>query len=107
MEGLTEGRIVHFVMPNGKHRPAIVVQVWRVPYSDGPEPITKAPESGCSNLQVFSDSTNDVPWDEHEREQFLNYTIPEEGVRRGLFWKTSVLFSEEPKPNTWHWPEKA
>jgi hypothetical protein len=28
MEGLTEGRVVHFVMPDGTHRPAIIVQVW-------------------------------------------------------------------------------
>ena len=25
LKGLTEGRIVHYVMPNGAHRPAIVV----------------------------------------------------------------------------------
>ncbi len=27
MEGLIEGRIVHYVAPNGQHRPAIVVNV--------------------------------------------------------------------------------
>ncbi len=45
MDGLTEGRIVHYVMPNGKHRPAVVVEVW-----DG---------KGAVNLQVFTDSMND------------------------------------------------
>lgn len=47
MPGLTEGRIVHFVLPNGKHRPAIIVHVWNNdrPYS-------------CQ-LQVFTDAAND------------------------------------------------
>lgn len=49
MDGLTEGRIVHFVLPNGDHRPAIVVRVWTAP---------------LVNLQVFIDGTNDhVPQD--------------------------------------------
>lgn len=46
MDGLTEGRIVHFVMPDGEHRPAIVVKVWNK-------------DSGSSNLTVFSDWQND------------------------------------------------
>lgn len=46
MDGLTEGRMVHFVMPDGEHRPAIVVKVW-------------SKESGVSNLTVFSDWMND------------------------------------------------
>ncbi len=31
MEGLTEGRIVHYVLSNGQHRAAIVVRVFE-PY---------------------------------------------------------------------------
>jgi hypothetical protein len=80
MDGLFEGRIVHYVMPNGDHRPAIVVRVWRGPCGE---------ESGCSNLQVFTDGRNDGP-----------------GFESGVHWATSVAYSDEPKPGTWHWPER-
>lgn len=80
MEGLTEGRIVHFVLENGQHvgehRPAMVVKVWNK-------------ESGYINLLVFCDGTND----------YLN--------GKDTRWVTSVEYSEEPKPRTWHWIEKA
>jgi len=82
IEGLTEGRIVHFVTESGKHRPAIVVQVW-------------SKDTGCSNLQVFLDGTNDRA-DKFSLEQ----------MNQGTSWKTSVTYSEEPKPNTWHYPER-
>lgn len=75
MDGLTEGRIVHYVMPNGNHRPAIVVKVWRIPTSPG-----------MCNMMVFADPGDDGS---------------------GPQYSTSVLFSEEPKSNTWHWIEKA
>ena len=52
LEGLTEGRICHFVLENGAHRPAIIVRVWR----QGNE---HPPENGYSNLVVFMDGTND------------------------------------------------
>ncbi len=67
------GRIVHFVMPDGEHRPAIIVKVWD-------------PDSGTSNLQVFTDSGND-------------------GLTN-VAWRTSVQRSEEPQPHYWHWPER-
>ena len=86
MEGLTEGRVVHYVLPDGphagEHRPAIVVKVWR--RGDG-----SPPANGYSNLQVFVDGTNDYP----------DYS--------GSVWATSVEYSEEPRPRTWHWIEKA
>ena len=89
MDGLTEGRIVHFVFENGEHRPAIVVKVWRI---TGPGNIQDPPPNGCSNLQVFTDS------DGLEK---YNDMLPQ------VMWKTSILFSEEAEPNTWHWIEKA
>ncbi len=73
--GLTEGRMVHYVLPNGTHRPAVIVQVW----DHG---------TGMSNLQVFTDGTND-------REV------------NGLRWYGSIYYSAEPRPNTWHFIEKA
>lgn len=77
LSGLTEGRMVHYVMPNGKHRPAVVVQVWNH-------------DQGTSNLQVFTDGDNDGGWGEG-----------------GLYWATSITYSEEPNPGTWHWIERA
>jgi hypothetical protein len=84
MQGLSEGRIVHYVLaPHdlpekhqhkaGTHRPAIVLQVW-------------SRENGCSNLSVFTDHDNDG--------------LPP------TYWATSRTYSEDPQPGTWHWPEK-
>ena len=90
MEGLTEGRIVHYVLPDGphagEHRPAIVVKVWRLNNADGTQ---RPPDNGYSNLIVFVDGTND----------YLDYS--------GAVWATSVVYSEDPKPRTWHWIERA
>lgn len=89
MDGLTEGRIVHFVMPNGEHRPAIIVRVW-----DKREP------DGSINLQVFTDGRNDAQY-------FSNQDQIDE-VAGGTFWKASIQFDEDTKPiGTWHWIEKA
>lgn len=85
MEGLTEGRIVHYVLESGEHRPAIVVRVWRDP--DG-----NSPENGLCNLQVFTDSNEDG---KH------NDNLPP------VFWQTSIEFSEDKRPWSWHWIEKA
>lgn len=80
--GLTEGRIVHYVLPDGysagQHRPAIVVRVWEP--GGGP--------MGTCQLQVFTDGNNDGP-----------------GYASGIVWRTSVMYSAERKPYTWHWPE--
>lgn len=76
-EGLIEGCIVHYVLPEGPNagesRPAIVVKVWDK-------------DSGCANLNVFTDGEND-------------------GVD-GL-WVTSVCYSDTHEPRTWHWIPKA
>ncbi|MBW4478607.1 MAG: hypothetical protein KME54_17545 [Tolypothrix brevis GSE-NOS-MK-07-07A] len=83
--GLTEGRIVHYVLPDGRNagevRPAIVVRVWR---DVAPELIAK----GYCNLQVFTDSTNDY----------------EDGTR--VLWATSKIYSDTNEPGTWHWSPK-
>lgn len=74
--GLTEGRIVHFVMPNGQHRPAIIVQVW----DHG---------SGMSNLQVFMDGNNDG--------------FP---LEQATQWAGSIFYDEAAAPGTWHFIER-
>lgn len=84
MEGLTAGRNVHYVLPDGRskgeHRPAIVVKLcppeWNYP-------------DGAVQLQVFVDGTNDYP------------------DAAGSLWRTSVLYSEGKEAGTWHWIEKA
>jgi len=100
MDGLTEGRIVHYVMPNGEHRPAIVIRVWRTPDGD-------SPESGMSNLQLFTDDSNDSGWTQKERQDLVNGGFNPDEVLHGHVWKTSVLHSEGKEPHTWHWIEKA
>ena len=80
MEGLIEGRIVHY-MPNEKesghshHMAAIVVRVF-------------GGTDGIANLTVFPDWLNDG----HSGD--------------GVFWATSRKYSEGKEPMTWHWPEK-
>ena len=90
MEGLIEGRIVHYVLENGpsrgEHRPAIIVKVWEAHR-----------EQGTINLQVFTDGNNDV---DPREPQSVSYG-------KGIAWATSVPYSEEPKPRTWHWIERA
>jgi hypothetical protein len=85
MEGLTEGRIVHYVIEDGRskgeHRPAIVVRVWRNGYQDGQGvPLIQ--------LQVFTDQTND-------------------DFQTGTVWRTSVHYDAAATPGTWHWIERA
>lgn len=79
LTGVTEGRIVHFVLPNGlsagAHRPAIIVHVIDA-------------TQGYVNLQVFTDGSNDG-------KEYAN----------GIHWATSVSHSDEHKPRTWHFIE--
>jgi hypothetical protein len=96
MEGLVEGRIVHFVMPDGEHRPAIVTKVW-----------DRENQSGCSNLNVFTDYTNDWGWNDAEQKALTDAGIKPEEVKHGHFWATSRMYSADPLPGTWHWIEKA
>lgn len=84
MQGLTEGRIVHFVLPDGRskgqHRPAIVVKVW---------------SDECVNLTVFTDHANDYDNTENPNGEL------------GVMWATSVNFDENKSEGTWHWIEQA
>lgn len=73
------GRIVHCVLPDGQHRPAIIVRVW-----DQYRGLDGVP---MVNLQVFTDQTND-------------------GFQGGTEWRTSVHFDASDEPGTWHWPER-
>lgn len=89
MDGLIEGCIVHYVLENGpsvgEHRPAIIVKVWETHR-----------EQGTVNLQVFTDGTNDVDPRDPQTNSYA----------KGMTWATSVPYSEEPRPRTWHWIER-
>lgn len=93
MDGLTSGRMIHYVMPNGEHRPGVITNVWN--------------DRGLINASVFTDYTNDVPYKKDEEELFRNNGVDPNQAAHGHIWKTSISYSEEPKVNTWHWIEKA
>jgi hypothetical protein len=87
MEGLTIGRIVHYVMESGlsqgAHRPAIVVRDWNK-------------ENGLVQLQVFTDSMSD-------RYVADDYEF---GNSPNVLHRASVRYSENKEEGTWHWPER-
>jgi hypothetical protein len=78
---LAIGRIVHFVVPNGSERPAIVTRV----YADS-ESRTDQAVAGLCDLVVFTNA------EEH-------------GVFGAAYGQGKVSYdgSNEPKGNTWHW----
>ena len=82
MDGLTVGRIVHYVLSNGEHRAAIVVRDWQEP-------------SGSVNLYVFLDGANDTN------------TAHGAEYAPGVIWATSAHYDAAgDKEHTWHWPER-
>lgn len=91
LQGLTEGRIVHYVLDEGpykgQHRPAIVVRVWNQ-------------YTGYVNLQVFVDGTNDAPNNQHPSDI-------DQAYYNGVMWVTSVCYSATKETRTWHWIERA
>lgn len=88
MQGLTVGRIVHYVLQEGRNagqpRAAMVVRVLDSPV---------VPD-GVVNLHVMLDGLNDAGAENQ---------VPDHMSA----WVTSVHYSEEPKPGTWHWPPRA
>jgi hypothetical protein len=89
MDGLIEGRIVHYVLlesyahDKGEHRPAIIVKVFE-----------SIKANGTVNMVVFLDGYNDT------REEIAGKPVL-------MAWATSVHYSESKEPGTWHWPERA
>ena len=76
------GAIVHYVLAahdanySNECRPAIVVKIWDK-------------ETGCSQLQVFMDGDGN---------EYNNDGTP------NVIWRTSILYSQDNEPSTWHWP---
>ena len=75
--------VVAFVTRNGQVRPAIVVHAF--PPTD--------PEHVMVNAVAFLDGSNDATND------------PPGDSSRLVAWVTSVNYSAEKTPFTWHWPE--
>ena len=79
------GDWVHYILPDGEHRPALVVARW---------------SEDCVNLTVFTDWHNDTLMEENVA------AFGADQIDSGLVWATSVLQDEEQmNPSTWHWPE--
>lgn len=89
MDGLTAGRIVHYILDSGyrnagEHRPAMVVRIWGSPPSE-PYPI---------QLCVYLDGSND--------------SLIGESNAPLTAWKTSIPHDPTgQRPCTWHWIERA
>ena len=90
MQKISVGRLVRYVMTEGKHeeRPAVIVNTWGHEYD----------ESGDIQLQVFIDGSNDVGKDVS--------LLTAGQLVGGTIWKTSVQYSETKQPGTWHWPTR-
>jgi hypothetical protein len=87
VDGLTEGRIVHYVLNDGQHRAAIVVRAWGD--HNMPDEV---------NLYVFLDGANDKA-----AAASRVYNAPP-----GMLWVTSVRYDATgTAPHSWHWPEQA
>lgn len=94
------GRIVHYVLPagsvyEGEHRPAILTQVW--------QPIEHEQAPGMCNLTVFKGQS--IDFRSRNGGTASCGIISEESQPSVMLG--SVLYSEEPKPGTWHWPERS
>lgn len=89
MEGLSEGRIVHFVLEEGLNRAAMIANAWNGSLEDG-----------MVNLLVFLDGENDI--ERLGRLMTNTYLVPYGTV----YWATSVKYSEKGEVGTWHWPER-
>ncbi len=97
MDGVTVGRVVHYVLEGGRskgeHRPAIIVRDWEQ-------------ENGLVNMQVFTDGYNDE-FRESAAGMQSNGQAVGLNFSANTLWRTSIHYSEEKELGTWHWPERA
>jgi hypothetical protein len=101
MEKVSVGRIVHYVLANGEHRPAIIVRVW--PGEFGTAEVTDG-----INVQIFTDGSNDAA---AGTDVAIGSFSGEERIQ-GVAWRPSVRYRDPSDGNvaelmgTWHWPER-
>lgn len=96
----TIGRIVHFVLANGQHRAATVVNAWDT-----------LGDQGRANLTVHLDQSNDVQTSQAGDGQYVaKFDLIPEGAgcrANGTLAVGSAEQDEDTKaPGTWHWPER-
>lgn len=90
MQAPSIGRIVHYVLQSGEHRPAIVV------------PTNQTPDHDLQvNLQVFLDGPNDsTATNPHVAPALQTWPSTE--------WRQNIGYSDPAVAtcSTWHWPEQ-
>jgi hypothetical protein len=85
MDGLTEGRMVHYVAYNNRHLASIVIG-----YEIPPKVEDVQVDPVTADLAVFTNMRN------------VN------GIKNfGLQFHQEIVYSESKEPGTWHWIEKA
>jgi hypothetical protein len=96
--GVTEGRIVRFVAEDGVSHAAVIVKAWNKDAGGN--------GNGLVNLQVFLDGSNDREFYDKQR-GVMETKFTRDECDRGSAWRTSISFSSEPQPRTWHFPPRA
>lgn len=104
------GRIVHFVLANGQHRAATVVNCW---------PSADPTQASTANLTVHLDGCNDLQTARSNGDSFGDAAVlpgmcKPELIPQGaaaLYAGSLVVGSasqdeETHAPGTWHWPER-
>ncbi len=94
MQKPTIGRAVHYVLANGQHRAATVVNAW-----------PDSAQSTICNLTVHLDGMNDFTPGLHMADPEL--IPPGAYTAGGVLHVGSAHQDEDTKaPGTWHWPER-
>lgn len=102
----TIGRIVHYVLANGQHRAATVVNCW-----PSPDPV----QASIANLAVSLDGANDLEIHRDEtgvgiHRVYVKNNLQPQGsfdLNNGGLSVASAKQDEDTKaPGTWHWPER-
>ncbi|GBF05829.1 hypothetical protein DAERI_060089 [Deinococcus aerius] len=106
----TIGRAVHYVLANGQHRAATVVNAW---------PQAHGEQAYIANLTVQLDQLNDLQSDRVEEGDLSSPNsragyarpalVPQGATARtpGTLAVGSAKNDEDAKaPGTWHWPER-
>lgn len=95
LDGLAIGRIVHFVLPTGEHRPAIIVRTWPDDWSR---------QHGTANLLVWLDGLNDLGSVANQGDWVLGGQLL---ATAPMLWVSSTHYDATAQESrTWHWPER-
>jgi len=99
----TIGRIVHYILKTGEHRPAIIVRVWPGEYGNDEV------KDGI-NVQILLDGGNDKAALRPPAGQEIRGVmgrVTEQECATGSAWRTSVRYDGTGlMSGSWHWPER-